>query len=305
MLAPYLGEQVALTGRTSREFELAGPLGAARNQLDQWTGNASIAWDTARSYGFEAGKGVLEGRLAAGKLAITPLDFAVNEGRFKLTPEVLLQPAPGELRLTREQVLSQVRITPQMCAQALAYIAPALAGVAQADGKISVALDGGRLPLDDVRRGDVSGTLTVHDVRVSAGPLVAALAVVLNRATEVRLTEEAQVPFRMVQGRFYHQNLELNFPEMTMRTRGSVGMDRSLAILAEMPVPPKWIGNNPLGTALEGQSIQLPIGGTLDQPVIDQNELNRLAAQFIQNAAGKTLERELGKQLDRLLGPPR
>jgi len=305
LLAPYLGEQVALTGRKSREFALTGPLGAARNQLDQWTGNASIAWDTARSYGFEAGPGILEGKFAAGKLAITPLDFAVNEGRFKLTPEVLLGPAPGELRLPREQMLSQVRITPQMCAQALSYIAPALAGVAQADGRISVALDGGRLPLDDVRRGDVSGTLTVHDVRVSAGPLVAALAVVLNRATEVRLTEEAQVPFRMVQGRFYHQNLELNFPEMTIRTRGSVGMDRSLAILAEMPVPPKWIGNNPLGTALEGQSIQLPIGGTLDRPVIDQNELNRLAAQFIQNAAGKALERELGKQLDRLLGPPR
>lgn len=304
LLAPYLGEHVALTGRASRDFAFTGPLGAATDRLAQSSGEASLAWDSARSYGFTAGPGVLAARLRAGQVEITPLDFAVNEGRFKLSPQVLLAPASGEIRLPREQVLSQVRITPEMCAQALAYIAPVLAGVAEADGRISVAIDGGRLPLDDFRQGDVSGKLTVHDVRVSAGPLVAALAIVLSRPTEARLTEEAQVPFRLVQGRVYHENLELNFPEVTIRTRGSVGLDRSLLILAEMPVPPKWIGNNPLGTALEGQTIQLPISGTLDRPMIDQNELNRLASQFLQNAAGRTLERELGKQLDRLLGPP-
>jgi translocation and assembly module TamB len=304
LLAPYLGEHVALTGRSSRDFALAGPLGAVGDRFAAWSGDASIGWDTAKSYGFEAGAGTLAAQLRAGKLNITPLDFVVNEGRFKLSPEVILSPAPGEVRLPREQVLSQVKITPAMCAQALSYIAPVLAGVAQADGRVSVALDGGRLPLDNWRMGDVAGKLTVHDVRVSAGPLVSALAVVLNRATEVRLTEEAQVPFRLVQGRVYHENLELNFPELTIRTRGSVGLDRSLMILAEMPVPPKWIGNNPLGTALEGQTISLPIGGTLDRPVIDQNELNRLAGQFIQNAAGRALERELGNQLNRLLGSP-
>jgi len=108
-----------------------------------------------------------------------------------------------------------------------------------------------------------------------------------------------------VQGRVYHKDLELVFPDMTIRTHGSVGFDRSLSILAEMPVPPKWIGTNTLGTALEGQKIQLPIGGTLDQPMIDRRELDKLAAQFIQNAAGKVLQQELGKQLDRLLGPPK
>lgn len=304
LLAPYLGESVALTGRSSRPFALAGPLGGEfTNQLDAWSGEGSVAWDSARSYGFEATKGVLAGKLRAGKVEITPLDFMVNEGRFRLTPEVILSPAPGELRLPREQVMEQVRITPAMCAQALAYIAPVLAGVAEADGRFSMALDGGRLPLDDFRRGDLSGTLTVHDVRVSAGPLVAALAVVLSRPTEARIKEEAQVPFRLVQGRIYHQNLELNFPEMTVRTHGSVGLDRTLSILAEMPVPPKWVGGDAIGKALEGQTIRLPIGGTLDRPAIDQNELNRLAAQFVQDTAGRVLQQELGKQLDRLLGP--
>ncbi len=306
LLAPFLGESLALTGRSSREFKLSGPLGDPDGlQFEKLNGEGSLAWQSLASYGFEAGPGLLAAKLSAGKVAIAPLDFEVNEGRFKLTPTLLLTPSPGELRLPRERVLDQVRVTPEMCAQALAYIAPVLAGVAEADGKFSVALDGGRLPLDDFRRGDVSGTLTVHDVRVSAGPLVSALAIVLSRATEARLTEEAEVPFRMVQGRVYHKDLELNFPEMTIRTHGSVGFDRSLSILAEMPVPKKWIGTNTLGTALEGQTIRVPIGGTLDLPVIDRRELDKLAAQFIQDAAGKVLQQELGKQLDRLLGPPK
>jgi len=306
LLAPYLGESVAITGRSTRDFKLSGPLGVANGlTFEQLNGEGSVAWDSLASYGFAGGPGVLAAKVSAGKVAITPLDFAVNNGRCKLSPTLLLTPAPGEVRLPRELVLDQVRVTPQMCAQALGYIAPALAGVAQADGKFSVSLDGGRIPLDDPRQGDISGTMTVHDVRVSAGPLVQALAIVLSRGTEARLTEQAEVPFRMVQGRVYHKDLELVFPDMTIRTHGSVGFDRSLSILAEMPVPPKWIGTNTLGTALEGQKIQLPIGGTLDQPMIDLRELDKLAAQFIQNAAGKVLQQELGKQLDRLLGPPK
>ena len=306
LLAPYLGESVAITGRSSRDFKLSGPLGSATGrQFEQLHGEASVAWDALTSYGFVGGPGVLAAKVSAGKVAITPLDFTVNDGRCRLSPTLTLTPAPGEVRLPREQVLDHVRVTPEMCAQALAYVAPVLAGVGQADGKFSVALDGARLPLDDPRQGDVSGTLTVHDVRVSAGPLVQVLAVVLNRATEASLTKEAEVPFRMVQGRVYHKDLELVFPELTVRTHGSVGFDRSLAILAEMPVPPKWIGTNTLGTALQNQTIRLPIGGTLDQPVIDRRELDRLAAQFIQDAAGNLLQQELGKQLDRLLGPPK
>ena len=45
----------------------------------------------------------------------------------------------------------------------------------------------------------------------------------------------------MVQGRVYHRGLELQLPEVTVRTYGSVGVDQTLAIMAEMNVPLTWI----------------------------------------------------------------
>jgi len=126
----------------------------------------------------------------------------------------------------------------------------------------------------------------------------------LEGTSSVRLTRQSQVAFRVVQGRVYHQGLELVFPDATIRTQGSVGLDRTLAIMVEMPVPRKWIGNNPLGTALRNRTIRLPVGGTLDQPQLDRREMNRLAAQFVHEAAGDVLQDQLKRGLNRLLGPP-
>jgi hypothetical protein len=107
----------------------------------------------------------------------------------------------------------------------------------------------------------------------------------------------------MVDGRIYHRGLELVFPDFTLRTYGSVGLDESLAIMAELPVPPKWIGNNTLGQALQGQTIQLPIGGTLRSPKIDQQALAQANARFLGKAASGVLKQELFRQIDRVLGP--
>ena len=157
------------------------------------------------------------------------------------------------------------------------------------------------MPLADFASGDAAGKLTVHTVEIGPGPLVQELAVLMGRASPAKLKRESQVEFRLVQGRVYHRGMELIFPEFTVRTYGSVGLDKTVAIMAEMPVPPKWIGNNPLGSALKDQTIQLPIAGTLSQPKIDGKVLDKLAAQFIRKAGEGLLRNELNQQLDRFL----
>jgi hypothetical protein len=97
--------------------------------------------------------------------------------------------------------------------------------------------------------------------------------------------------------------LELAFPDVTVRTYGSVGLDQSLAVMAEMPVPSKWVGTNALGQSLAGQTIRLPIGGTLHQPKIDAREVQRLAGRVVEDTAKGMLHKEIGRQLDKLFGP--
>ncbi len=212
-----------------------------------------------------------------------------------------LSPSPAELYLPAGPLVEQVRITPEMCSQGLQYVAPVLAGVTQAQGRFSINMDGCRLPLTDMAAGDAAGKMTIHSVEIGPGPLVEELAVLLNRASPAKLKRESQVEFRLVQGRVYHRGLELEFPEFTVRTYGSVGLDKTLAIMAELPVPPKWIGTGALGSALKDQTIQIPIAGTLSKPKLDRKVIEQLTAQFIRKAGSGLLRNELNKQLDRLL----
>ncbi len=116
---------------------------------------------------------------------------------------------------------------------------------------------------------------------------------------------ESVVSFQMVNGRVYHQGLELMFPDITIRTSGSVGLkDETLDIAAEMPVPPKWLtGNTTLSQAMRNQVIRVPIVGTLAQPRLDQKVVENYSRQFLQKAATTVIQSEVGKQLDRLFAP--
>jgi hypothetical protein len=93
--------------------------------------------------------------------------------------------------------------------------------------------------------------------------------------------------------------MDLVFNEVKLRTYGSVGLDQSLAMMIEMPIPPKWQTGKILGPALKDQIIKLPIGGYLGQPKIDRSAFDQIAKQFFQNATQTVIKNRLGE----LLGP--
>lgn len=298
LLRPYLGPNVNFTGRRDAPLALRGPLDLATAQ-----GETALAWDSAYCYGFRSGPGTLKLNLTGGVVRAEPLNLDVNEGRMQLAPSLKLAPGEAELNLEPGQVAQQIRIDPAMCNTALLYALPALAGVAEAEGKFSVVLDRCRIPLANPSMGQFQGRMIVHSVQIGPGALIRELAVVLGREAPARLQQESIIPFQMQNGRIYHQGMELVFPDWTVRTQGSVGLDRTIDLLAEMPVPPKWLANNPAATALRNQVIQLPIGGTLDRPGLDRRRLAEASQRFIGTAAKNVLEDKVKQQLDRLFGP--
>lgn len=324
----FTGDGLRLTGSDEREFSLRGPLGALAsaaatpnaqglvpvrrqpatpegNWLARLEGRAELGWRQGDLYGFALGAGDLRAALSRGFVSFDPIEVVASQGRLRVAPSIRLSPDPMELTVAPGRVAEQVMITPEMCDRALKFIAPVLAGVTEAQGKFSVDVEGCHLPLADPKSGDLGGKMTVHSVEVGPGPLVQELAVLLNRASPARLSRESVVEFRMVKGRVYHRGLQLVFPDFTLRTYGSVGLDETVAIMAELPVPPKWIGKNPLGDALKNQTIQLPIGGTLRAPKIDQQAMQQTSAQFLRNTATNAIQQQLFKEVDRLLGQPR
>ncbi len=152
--------------------------------------------------------------------------------------------------------------------------------------------------------GEITGKLTIHSIQVGPGPLVQQLAQLLGRPMTARLAREMVVPFRMTGRRVYHEQMELVFSDVTVRTKGSVGLDQTLSLLVEMPVPPQWQGNPAIAAAVRGQMIQLPVVGTLSRPTIDLRALGQVNLQSFQNTARNVIEDQLNRQLNRLMAPP-
>ncbi len=294
LLRPYLGPSIQLIGRNESSAWFRGPL-----SLAEGTGKAGLKWDGLNVYGFRAGPGELQGSMAKGIVNVQPLDLNVSQGRVHLAPQVRVSPEM-EFLLPAGPLVQKVQIDPAMCGSALQYIAPVLAGVTSAQGAFSIDLDRCRIPLGDPSQGDLAGRFTFHSVSIGPGPLIRELAVFMKRETPAQLRRESVVPFYMTKGRVYHDNLELLFPDVTVRSRGSVGLDQSLDVLLQMPVPPKWMDQNPtIAQALRNQTITVPLRGTLVKPQLDQRVMQDLTRQFLQKAAGNLIEGEL----NRLFGP--
>ncbi len=297
---PFIGGGVAFRGNGSRPLELAGPLDP---KLLSASGGAD--WAEAYVYGFRLGPGKVDATLKDGLLQFAPIDPKVGEGKLYLVPRVDLRPEKAILEVEPGKLIDRVRIDPAMCAHFLQYIAPILAGVAEADGTFSLELDQCRIPVENPAAGQFKGKLLIHAVRVGVGPMLRELVVVLSEVKAAELKKESVVPFQMANGRIYHENLELVFPDMTIRTHGWVGLDKSVSLVAQMPVPPKWLAQvgGSLKTSLQQQTLQIPITGTLDRPQLDRRRLDQYSQQFLQRAAGNVLQEEVDRQLNRLFQP--
>jgi hypothetical protein len=200
----------------------------------------------------------------------------------------------------------------------LKYVAPILAGATQSEGQFSLQLDGLRMPLADSKKTDSSGKLTVHSVRVTPGPttqpffsLAQQIEALVKRRdpsanrqpAQLLSISDQQVNFRVVDGRVHHQNIEFQVGDVVMRSQGSVGLDETIALTIQIPVQDAWVAKEPLLAGLKGQSLSVPVSGTLKRPQLDQRAIASLSGQLIQNAAGAAVGGELNKALDKIFKP--
>jgi hypothetical protein len=334
LLAPYLGDGVKLVGREQARFALAGQLNSpstvfhsvslSPQQPNHWSrrvrAQLELPWSGASVYGLPVGPGRIAASLGDGAVRVEPLSLSVGEGQLSLAPTLRLDPPPAELTHPAGPVVTNVRISPEVSEAMLKYVAPVLAGATQTEGLFSMQLDGARVPLGEVRRLDSGGKLTVHSVRVVPGALAREwiglaqqIEAIAKRRDPASLVEkppvtllsirDQQVNFRVVDGRVHHQNMEFQVGDIVMRSQGSVGLDESLSLMLQVPIQDGWISSQPLLAGLKGQSLQVPISGTLTRPQMDQRAIASLSQQLLQSAAGQAIGGELNKALDKLFKP--
>ncbi len=316
---PLIGENGQITGKQSRQFNLAGRLTGSPTLADSWrtvSGQAAVGWTGVAMHGFAMGPGDIVANLVDGQVRVQPLDVAVSEGRLTFAPSLRFSPAPAELYIPRGPVLTDIHLTPEMCKRGLKFIAPVVAETTVADGRFSVNMDGGRIPLFDPKGGDVAGHMAIH-AQVKPGPVAKEFVVLVNELFTVlkkgnfqplndqsgalMAIDTTDIEFRMVQRRIYHKNLKFTLGTMQISTYGSVGLDdESLSMTAEVPLQASLLGRDLSLGSMEGQVLQLPIGGTLSKPKLDRGALRQLTASLVQNLTRGVLQNELGKRLEGL-----
>lgn len=313
----HLGPNTHIEGRDTRPFRLVGslastapvtvqvgqPAAAAPGLLARMNGQAELSWKSIQAFGLTVGPAEIQAGLASGWLRVKPIETTVNGGKLRLAPLVRLEPEPVEIYLEKGARLERLQLTSASCAGALGYALPVLAEAIQAEGQVSIAVDYARVPVANPAAADIGGQVIIHSSRIVTGPLIQELAVLLRAPAQATLGQEAVVPVRLVNGRVYHRDLQLIFPDLTIRTQGSVGLDGSLDLLAEMPIPPKWAGSKPLGQLVSRQTIRLPIRGSLAKPKLDEQALRAALAQSARDAAGDAVRQQIDKQFNRLLQP--
>lgn len=342
-LRSYFGDTLQISGKDTRSFAVRGPLWPERSletpdRTDSTHFTAaphkrgplvhpdlaaasSMTWQRVNFQGLVAGAGELSSNLEQGILNINPLDLAVSEGRLTMSPRIELNAGPPMLVLEQGPLVQNVRISPEICQAWLKYLAPLLADVTEVEGRFSVDLDRALIPLDHPKTGTVQGQLAIHKARVGPSPLsqqflwiakqVKAIAEgdALNLAAPaaadwVELPEH-QVDFQMVEGRVHHRQLRFQVRDVAIETSGSVGFDQTISLVAQVPIQDKWVDRNRMLSSLRGQVLQIPIGGSLTRPKVDERTLREVSAQALRGAAGRVLEDELNKGLKRLFGEPK
>ncbi len=273
-------------------------------------------WERAEAAGLTFGPTDVKTRLAQEVLTFDPLEIPVSDGRLRLAPQIELR-APYTLTFAKGPLADRVGITPEMCRQWLKYIAPLVADATSAEGRFSVRLARAEIPVLAPDEADIGGSLAIHSAQIGPGPLAREF---LTLAQQIRTLldpqrgsarfldasrswielPEQQVPFRVEQGRVAHQNLTMQIGDVTVRTRGSVGFDQQLSLVAEIPIRDDWVADEPWLVGLRGQTLEIPIRGTVQQPQLDRRVLQNLTQQSLRGTAEGLLRQELQRQLNRL-----
>jgi hypothetical protein len=274
---------------------------------------------------------------------VGPLDIPLAEGRLKTQARVLLDNPTPQVVVERGPLLESVRISPEMCRLWLKFVAPLVADATSAEGKFSLLLEGASVPLAAPKSANIAGTLAIESAQLGPGPLAEQYLGVLRQLRSFFdssgaaaadgqsrgwvILPKQDVAFEVHDGVAVNRGLKMSVGDVVITTEGTVQIEtQKISLVATVPLSESWFkGRDGLLGSLKGQTLQIPIDGTLTQPRLNTRVLQdlgrQLAGSAIQGAITNQLQRgqgaiseelqkgqgllqrELGQGLGRLLGP--
>ena len=193
------------------------------------------------------------------------------------------------------KLIDRAELTRAVATQWLQFIAPVISGSTEIDGSFSVDLEEWRIPLEHPDQAAGGGHVVIHSLVIEAGPMVTYIASLVGVPPELFLGRDTGVDFAIENRRVYHRDLGFKLGGMPVHTSGSVGLDRTLDLLAEITLPTFADVTGPLRRAISGKTIHVPIHGTLQKPEVDGKTLANSGMGILDEAFGGLLDRLTGQ----------
>lgn len=308
-----------------REFTASGPVsefsslfqrgsagaGASSSRIPEEELNlgADVSWSSLDFSGIHSANGWVNVRFAEDQLQLTPIAVIVSGGRVESLPRLDFSSTPHTLILDEGPLVRDVAFTEEMCRTWLKYVSPLLADATTIEGRFSADSGGGTIPLHNPHAADVAGTLQVHAGRVGPGPLSQEIIATVEQVRSVMKGRvpavlggsrsrqrtwlqlpEQNVGLRVTEGRVYHDGMQYVAGDVVVTTRGSVGFDDTLDAVLEIPVQDDWLKGKRYLASLQGQTLEIPLRGTLDNPQVDSQAVTDLIENIAAHAGAGLLQ---------------
>ena len=269
-------------------FEAAGFTTSGDVALAVEEGRAALTCDLAAN----GGTLVVEGALSTGSAEpeeASPLTVGVRMQRVQANSRMssllaLLHPAFGTVQELAASQLQGVF----SCDLDLRY--DEAVSIEELSELIANGWEG--LPKDRIGGG---GTFSIDAARLTGSTLLGELMAKLGVEDGEELDIDP-VRFQIEEGRLrYHRPWTWSFSGTETTFSGSIGLDETLALVWEVPVTARLADEHDLLAPLEGESISIPLTGTVRRPRIEWTA-------GLEDAAERALKHELSDKLEEELG---
>jgi len=291
-----------VAGHQKRPFAISGPVdGGLVSLLSYGKIQAALYLESASAYGVSGGSSDLGATLANGILKV---DYQppVNQGKLIFTPSVEVSRTPMVMTFpAKMRMLQNVQLTQEMLDQGLSLMLPLLHGSSVLGGTVDLTMQECTVPLGPTLTNDMTFTsaLTLHNLRLApSGALGSILDITGHAGQEITLAQY-DLTAECSHGRVKPSDLVFNVAGSKMTLSGSVGLNGALAYTAVVPVSAGLVGKQ-FAKYLEGETVRVPITGTVGAPAIDKKALDAEVKRLVGSAAKKAAGSVLGGLLNNL-----
>lgn len=307
LLDAYTYKMLQLSGQGSQPFQVSGPIFGTTDSAyaaawlpPQLKMQTEFAWDSGLVAQLPMGPSKVEVDVDQSVVFLKTGTIPLVQGGVQVQPMIDLRQEDPVLVMEKGVVVDRINLSSEICRDYLKYVTPLVADATAAQGKLSVQLESVQVPIYQMEKSVARGTIQLHEGTIGAGPLakqifssVAQVKQLLKPGSSLGNQSmvwmdlgDQDIPFAVQDGRVYHKGIRLKIDDVVVLTEGFVALDQSINMTAQIPIPDEWIGDNQWLAGLRGQSIQIPISGTVSQPRLNTQAIQGLSRQLLQQTAG-------------------